>query len=164
MGLVTPDYGLLFWMLLSFSIILYILKRFAWKPIIHALKNREDSIALSLKQAEQARAEIVKLQEENKAMAEKARLEREKEFQETKALRDKLLVEAKEQARLETQKMLDKAREQILSEKEAAKKELYSTIVSMSVEISEKVLRKQLAEKDRQVEYINELLNEMSRN
>ena len=60
--------------------------------------------------------------------------------------------------------MLDKAREQILSEKEAAKKELHSTIVSMSVEISEKVLRKQLAEKDRQVEYINELLNEMSRN
>ena len=164
MGLVTPDYGLLFWMLLSFSIILYILKKFAWKPIIHALKNREDSIALSLKQVEQARAEIVKLQEENKALAEKARLEREKEFQETKALRDKLLIEAKEQARLETQKMLDKAREQILSEKEAAKKELHSTIVSMSVEISEKVLRKQLAEKDRQVEYINELLNEMSRN
>jgi F-type H+-transporting ATPase subunit b len=164
MGLVTPDYGLLFWMLLSFSIILYILGKFAWKPIMHALKNREDSITLSLKQAEQARTELVKLQEENKALAEKARLEREKEFQETKALRDKLIVEAKEQARLETQKMLDKAREQILREKEAAKKELYSTVVSMSIEISEKVLRKQLTEKERQVEYINELLNEMSRN
>lgn len=126
MGLVTPDYGLLFWMLLSFSIILYILKKFAWKPIIHALKNREDSIALSLKQAEQARAEIVKLQEENKALTEKGKIGAGKRgFRKQKPFATSCSSKPKHKNRLETQKMLDKAREQILSEKEAAKEPLH---------------------------------------
>ena len=89
MGLVTPDYGLLFWMLLSFSIVLYILKKFAWKPILQGLKSREESISRALKQAEDAKAEIAKIHELNLELAEKARIEREKDFQEAKIFRDK---------------------------------------------------------------------------
>lgn len=164
MGLVTPDYGLLFWALLSFGILLFILKKFAWKPILQALKNREESIARSMRMADEARLELAKLQEENRLMAEKARMEREREIAETKALRDKLLAEAKEQARIETQKMLDKAREQILLEREAARKELYESVASLTIELSEKILRNQLKDRERQQEYLERLLDEMPKN
>jgi len=164
MGLVTPDYGLLFWSLLSFGVLLFILKKFAWKPILQALKNREESIARSMRMAEEARSEIEKLHEESKLMAEKARQEREREIAETKALREKLLAEAKENARLETQKMLDKAREQILLEKELAKKELYATVAELTINISEKILRSQLKDKVQQQEYIERLLDEIPKN
>lgn len=164
MGLVTPDYGLLFWALISFGVLLFILKKFAWKPILQALKNREDSIARSLRMAQEARAEIEKLQEESKQIAEKARLDREREIAETKALREKLIAEAKEQARLETQKMLDKAREQIILEKEAAKKELYTTVAELTINLTEKILRSQLQDREKQQEYIERLLNEIPKN
>lgn len=164
MGLVTPDYGLLFWALLSFGVLLFILKKFAWKPILQALKNREESIARSMRLAEQARAEFEKLQEESKYMAEKARQEREREIAETKALREKLLAEAKEQARIETQKMLDKAREQILLEKEAAKKELYATVAELTISLTEKILREQFKDKGKQQQYIERLLDEIPKN
>lgn len=164
MGLVTPDYGLLFWALLSFGVLLFILKKFAWKPILQALKNREESITRSMRMAEEARAEIERLNEESKLIAEKARQEREREIAETKALREKLLAEAKEQARIETQKMLDKAREQILLEKEAAKKELYATVAELTINLSEKILRSQLKDKEKQQEYIERLLDEIPKN
>ncbi len=164
MGLVTPDYGLLFWMLLSFSILLFILKKFAWKPILLGLKNREDFIAKALKQAEEAKAELAKIQEKNLEMAEKARIEREKDFQEAKAFREKLIDEAKEEARLEAQKMIDKSRELIRQERDAAKKELYQSVSALAINLSEKILRKQFADADKQREYVDELIKEMSQN
>ncbi len=164
MGLVTPDYGLLFWTMLSFSILLFILRKFAWKPILLGLKSREESIAKALKQADEARAELTRIQESNRVLAEKARLERERDFQEAKAFREKLIEEAKEEARAESQKMIEKAREIIKQEKEAAKKELYVTVASLALELSEKILRKQFTDKEKQTDYINELLKEMSKN
>ena len=164
MGLVTPDYGLLFWMLLSFSIVLYILKKFAWKPILQGLKSREESISRALKQAEEAKAEVAKIHELNLELAEKARVEREKDFQEAKTFRDKLIEEARIEAKAEAQKMIDKARDVIKQEKEAAKKELYVTVTSLALDISEKILRKQFADKEKQKDYIESLLKEMSKN
>lgn len=164
MGLVTPDYGLLFWTMLSFSILLFILKKFAWKPILQGLKSREDYIAKALKQADEARAELAKIQDHNLALAEKARVEREKDFQEAKIFREKIIEEAKEQARIEAQKMLEKARESIKQEKEAAKKELYITVTSLALDLSEKILRNQFSDRNKQSEYIGELLKEMSKN
>lgn len=164
MGLVTPDYGLLFWMLLSFSIVLYILKKFAWKPILQGLKSREESISRALKQAEEAKAEVAKIQDLNLELAEKARVEREKDFQEAKAFRDKLIEEARIEAKAEAQKMIDKARDVIKQEKEAAKKELYVVVTSLALELSEKILRKQFADKEKQKDYIESLLKEMSKN
>ena len=164
MGLVTPDYGLLFWMLLSFSIVLYILKKFAWKPILQGLKSREESISRALKQAEDAKAEIAKIHELNLELAEKARIEREKDFQEAKTFRDKLIEEARIEAKAEAQKMIDKARESIKQEKEAAQKELYITVTSLALDLSEKILRNQFTDREKQSEYIGELLKEMSKN
>jgi len=164
MGLVTPDYGLLFWMLLSFSILLFILKKFAWKPILQGLKSREEFISKALKQAEEAKAELAKIQDKNLELAEKARVEREKDFQEAKAFREKLIEEAKDEARAEAQKMIEKARDLIRQEKEAAKKELYITVSSLAIDLSEKILRKQFSDRDQQQVYVNELIKEMSQN
>lgn len=164
MGLVTPDYGLVFWMILAFSILLFILKKFAWKPILQGLRSREESIERSLKQAELARKEMERLQEEGRALAEKARQEREKELQETRQFREKLIVEAKETARIEYQKMIEKARVQIRQEKEAAKKELYNTVAQLAIDVLEQVIRKELDKKEQQVDLINKLIEEMSGN
>ncbi|MGE0078372.1 MAG: F0F1 ATP synthase subunit B [Bacteroidales bacterium] len=164
MGLVTPDYGLLFWMLLSFSILLFILKKFAWKPILQGLKSREEFISKALRQAEEAKAELTKIQEKNLELAEKARVEREKDFQEAKAFREKIIEEAKEEARLEAQKMIEKARDLIRQEKDIAKKELYITVSSLAIDLSEKILRKQFSDREQQQRYVNELINEMSQN
>ncbi|BDX37551.1 ATP synthase subunit b [Tenuifilaceae bacterium CYCD] len=164
MGLVTPDYGLLFWMLLFFSIVLFILKKFAWKPILQGLKNREDNIAKALRQAEEAKLELAKVHEQNLELAEKARLDREKDLLEAKAFRAKLIDEAKEEARAEAQKMIEKARELIKQEKEAAKKELYVTVASLAIDLSEKILRKQFSDRETQKDYVDELIKEMSKN
>lgn len=164
MGLVTPDYGLLFWMLLFFSIVLFILKKFAWKPILQGLKNREDNIAKALRQAEEAKLELAKVHEQNLELAEKARLDREKDLLEAKAFRAKLIDEAKEEARAEAQKMIEKARELIKQEKEAAKKELYVTVASLAIDLSEKILRKQFSDREKQKDYVDELIKEMSKN
>ncbi len=164
MGLVTPDYGLLFWMMLSFSIVLFILKKFAWKPILLGLKSREESIARALKQAEDAKAEIVRINQFQIELEEKFRQEREKAFLEAKIFRENLIEEARIEAKAETQKMIDKARESIKQEKEAAKKELYITVTSLALDLSEKILRNQFADRNKQSEYIGELLKEMSKN
>lgn len=164
MGLVTPDYGLLFWMLLFFSIVLFVLKKFAWKPILQGLKNREDNIAKALRQAEEAKLELAKVHEQNLELAEKARLDREKDLLEAKAFRAKLIDEAKEEARAEAQKMIEKARELIKQEKEAAKKELYVMVASLAIDLSEKILRKQFSDREMQKDYVDELIKEMSKN
>lgn len=162
MGLITPDYGLVVWMLISFGLVLFVLKKFAWKPIIQGLKSREESIAKSLHMAEEARNEIKKLQAYNEELADKARAERELALKEAKSLRDKIVEEAKSQAQAEAQKIIDKSRLLIIQEKENAQKELAQMASTLALEITEKVLRKQFADKDKQIEYFKELLKEVS--
>jgi len=162
MGLITPDYGLVVWMLISFGLVLFVLKKFAWKPILEGLKSREESIAKSLRQAEDARNEIKKLQLYNEELAEKARVERELALKEAKSLRDKIVEEAKSQAQAEAQKIIDKSRLLIIQEKENAQKELAEIASKLALEITEKVLRKQFSDKEKQIEYFKELLKEIS--
>lgn len=162
MGLITPDYGLVVWMLISFGLVLFVLKKFAWKPILEGLKSREESIAKSLRQAEDARNEIKKLQLYNEELAEKARAERELALKEAKSLRDKIVEEAKSQAQAEAQKIIDKSRLLIIQEKENAQKELAEIASKLALEITEKVLRKQFSDKEKQIEYFKELLKEIS--
>ena len=164
MGLVTPDYGLLFWMLLSFSILLFILKKFAWKPLLHGLKEREESIAKALQQADEARAELKSLESLNKEMAEKSRFEREKNLQDIKLMKDKLLAEAKTEARDEAKKLIDKAHTAIAMEREAASKELQKNAAELAVQISEKILRNHLSSEEKQVEFIDQLIKEIPQN
>lgn len=164
MGLVTPDYGLLFWMLLSFSILLFILKKFAWKPILHGLKAREESIAKALQQADAARAELDSLEARNKELTEKARLERERNIQEIKQLKDKLLAEAKDEARQEAQKLMEKAHQAIALERDAATKELQKHAAQLAIQISEKILRSHLEADEKRQEFIERLIDEIPMN
>jgi len=162
MGLITPDYGLVVWMLISFGLVLFVLKKFAWIPIMQGLKSREETISKSLRQAEEARNEIKRLQTYNEELADKARAERELALKEAKTLRDKIVEEAKVNAQAEAQKIIDKSRQMILQEKENAQKELASIASKLALEITEKVLRKQFADKEKQIEYFKELLAEIS--
>lgn len=164
MGLVTPDYGLIVWMLLSFSILLFVLKKFAWGPILQGLKHREDSIAKALAQAEQARAEMQQLEQRNRELAEQSRLEREQNLAELKQLRERLVAEAKEEAKEEARRLVEKAHAAIAQERLAASKELQQQSAVLAVEISEKILRRQLAEGASRAEYINQLINELNVN
>ncbi len=162
MGLITPDYGLVVWMMISFGLVLFVLKKFAWKPIMQGLRSREESIAKSLHMAEEARNEIKKLHAYNEELADKARAERELALKEAKSLRDKIVEEAKSQAQAEAQKIIDKSRLMIIQEKENAQKELAHMASTLALEITEKVLRKQFADKDKQIEYFKDLLKEVS--
>ena len=148
--------------ILGFLIVLFLLKKFAWKPIMQGLKSREESISKSLKMAEEARNEIKKLQVYNEELADKARAERELALKEAKSLRDKIVEEAKSQAQAEAQKIIDKSRLMIIQEKENAQKELAQMASTLALEITEKVLRKQFADKDKQIEYFKDLLKEVS--
>lgn len=162
MGLITPDYGLLVWMLISFGLVLFVLKKFAWKPIMEGLKSREETISKSLRQAEEARNEIKKLQEYNEELAEKARAERELALKEAKSLRDKIVEEAKAQAQAEAQKIIEKSKILIIQERENAQKELAQMVSKLALEITEKILRKEFSDKDKQLGYFKDLLSEIS--
>ncbi|MBQ9471287.1 MAG: F0F1 ATP synthase subunit B [Bacteroidales bacterium] len=164
MGLVTPDYGLIVWMLLSFSILLFILKKFAWTPILQGLKHREDSIARALAQAEQARAEMQQLEQRNRDLAEQSRREREQSLAELKQLRERLVAEAKEEAKEEARRLVEKAHAAIAQERLAVSKELQQQAAMMAVEISEKILRRQLADGSARAEYIDQLIGEVNVN
>jgi len=162
MGLITPDYGLVVWMLISFGLVLVVLKKFAWKPIMEGLKSREETISKSLRQAEEARNEIKKLQEYNEELAEKARAERELALKEAKSLRDKIVEEAKAQAQAEAQKIIEKSKILIIQERENAQKELAQMVSKLALEITEKILRKEFSDKDKQMGYFKDLLSEIS--
>ncbi len=162
MGLITPDYGLVVWMLISFGLVLFVLKKFAWKPIMEGLKSREETISKSLRQAEEARNEIQKLQAYNEELADKARAERELALKEAKSLRDKIVEEARIQAQAEAQKIIDKSKLLIIQEKENAQKELEQMVSKLALEISEKVLRKEFSDRQKQMGYFKDLLKEIS--
>jgi F-type H+-transporting ATPase subunit b len=162
MGLITPDYGLLFWMLLSFSILLFILKKFAWKPILQGIKNREEQISKSLREAEMARNEIAKLQVQIDEMAKKAQLEREQMMQDARKLKEKMIEEAGVKAQEEAQKLMAQARESIRREKEAAQAELKAYTSKIVLQVAELILRKELDEKGKHEEQVNALIKELS--
>lgn len=162
MGLITPDYGLLFWMLLSFSILLLILKKFAWKPILQGIKNREEQISKSLREAEMARNEIVKLQVQIDELAKKALAEREQMMQEARKLKEKMIEEAGVKAQEEAQKLVAQARETIKREREAAQIELKAYASKIVLQVTELILRKELEDKGKHEEQVNALIKELS--
>ncbi|MBN2663463.1 MAG: F0F1 ATP synthase subunit B [Bacteroidales bacterium] len=164
MGLVIPDTGLLIWMLISFSIAFYILAKFAWKPIMKSLKNREHTIETSLTAAKEAKIEMERLQQDNKKIIVEARSERDTLLQEAKEIKDKLIRKAEQEAKEKAEKIIEDARLQIESEKQKALFELKSNIADLTIDISEKILRKELQNHETQKEYINNLVNEVKLN
>ena len=161
MGFVTPDYGTIFWMLIIFGIVMFILKKFAWVPILKALKDREKSIADALNSAEKARKEVAGLKASNDQIIVEARKEKDLILKEAREIKDKIIAEAKIQANAETQKGIEYARQQIIAEKTAAINEIKEQVADLSVMIAEKVIKKQLDNPKEQESMIEDLLKDL---
>lgn len=164
MDLLTPAFGLLIWTLLAFLIVFFILKKFAWPAIIEGLKKREQSIADSLATAEKVRAEMAQLKSENEALLAKAREERAQMLKEARETKDKIINEAKEQAKVEANKIITDAQAAINTQKMAAITEVKNEIGKLVIDVSEKVLRRELSDKKAQEEHVKSLVNEVKLN
>jgi F-type H+-transporting ATPase subunit b len=164
MRLVTPDIGTIFWMLLMFITVLLILKKFAWKPILNALRNREQSIEESLLSADKAKKEMEKLQADNEKIMAEARKERDKMLKETKKTSEMILNEAKNKASEESKKIIKSARVQIENEKDAAIADIRNQVAELSVDIAEKILQEKLKDDKAQQELMEKLLRDVKMN
>ena len=157
MELLLPKLGLIFWTLIAFGITLWILRKFAWKPILKSLDEREKNISDSIMSAENVRKEMSELKSENEALLAQAREERATMMREAKETRDKIIQDAKEQARAETNKIVADAQSVINQQKMAAITDLKNQVGNLVIEVSEKVLRRELSSKDEQEKYIQQL-------
>jgi len=164
MELVTPGIGLIFWMLLTFSIVLIILKKYAWKPVLKMIKDREESIESALKMADKAKEEMAKLQSDNEKILADARKERDNLLKDAREVKEKIISEAKQQAGVEANKLIENAKASIHSEKMAALSEIKNQIAFLSVDIAEKILQKELSAGSRQKEYIESLIKDINLN
>lgn len=157
MELLLPGPGLLVWTLVAFIIVLVILKKFAWKPILKSLKEREESIAHSISTAERVKADMARLQSENEALLAKAREERASLLKDAKDTADKMVAEAKDKAKAEYDRILADAQAAIQQQKNAALTDVKNQVGTLVIEVAEKVLRKELANKTEQEAYIQQL-------
>ena len=160
MKLVTPDIGLLFWMLVSFSIVLFLLKKYAWKPILNSLKERETSIADALNSARKAKEEMAALKSDNEKSLAEARNDRDKILKEARDAKDAIINEAKTKATVEADRLLKIAHEGIQNEKMAAITELKNQVAALSLEIAEKILKEELSSEEKQRQLVNAYLKE----
>ncbi len=164
MELLLPKLGLIFWTLIAFLIVFLILKKFAWKPILKSLNDREKNISEAILTAEKIRIEMASMKSENEALLMSAREERAMMLKEAKETKDRIINEAKEQAKLETNKIIADAQTAINQQKMAAITDLKNQVGNLVVEVSEKVLRRELNEKSEQENYIRQLAAEVELN
>jgi F-type H+-transporting ATPase subunit b len=164
MELIKPDLGLLIWMLLSFSIVLFVLIKFAWKPILKALKDREKSISHSLMAAKRAKEEMAKIEFGNEKITALAKIERDNLLKEAKEIKNKIIEEAKEDAKLEASKIIEKAVQSVEQEKNQAINEIKNQIASLSIDIAENILKQKLGDQSNQKELIDDLVKNIDLN
>ncbi len=164
MKLLTPEFGLLIWTLLAFLIVFFILKKLAWPAIIKGLRDRESSIADSLATAQKVKEEMALMKSENEALLAKAREERAQLLKEARETKDKIINEAKEQAKTEANKIVTEAQAAINAQKMAALTEVKNQVGKLVIEVSEKILRKELGNKDAQEAHIKGLVDEVKLN
>jgi F-type H+-transporting ATPase subunit b len=164
MELVTPGIGLIFWQLVTFLVVLFLLSKFAWKPIMNSLKERDESIAQALSQAERAKIEMQTLKSENEKLLADARLERDRILKEAAESGSALVEMAKNKANEEGARMITQAREAIEVEKRAALAEVKTLAATLSLDIAEKILRKELQNETAQQELVKSYIAEVNLN
>lgn len=162
--MIEPGIGLLFWMTLTFIILLFLLAKFAWKPILNAVNDREVTIIDALNQAKLAKQEMAKLKEDNERILREARAERDGILKEAREMKDKIVNEAKDSAKVEGEKMIAAARQSIQSEKNAAMADIKSQIGTLSVNIAENILREKLNNDGAQNALVENILNKSNLN
>jgi F-type H+-transporting ATPase subunit b len=164
MELVKPSLGLIFWMVVSFSIILFLLKKFAWQPILSMIKEREESIENALSAAEKAKEEMKALQSDNERILAQARNERDAMLKEARELKEQIIAEAKGLAAKEGERIIEASRISIQNEKVAAIAEIKNQVATLSIEIAEKILKSELSSDEKQKSLVNTLLKEVNLN
>ena len=160
MELVTPSLGLVVWTSVIFLTVMFILSKYAWKPIVQALDEREQFISESLSAAQKAKAEMAQLKSDNENLLQQARIERDKILKDAQQIASNLISEAKDRANVEADKMVANARVQIITEKNAAVTELKNLVATTSVQIAELILKKNLAGDSAQKELIDVYLKD----
>ncbi len=162
MELVTPDLGLVFWTTVSFAILFFLLAKFAWKPIMAAIYDRERSIEDALLKAEAAKDEMARLTNENEQLLKETRAERDLILREARQMKDQIINEAKNSANAEGARMIEKAKMEINSQKAIAMADVKNQVAVLSVNIAEKILRKQFENQREQDQLVADLLKEVT--
>lgn len=164
MELVTPNVGTIFWMIIVFGIVAFVLKKFAWKPILMALHEREDSIESALNAAREARQEMENLKAGNEELMAQSRKEKESIMREAMLLKENIIAEAKEKAAADLQRSIEAARKQIGNEKEKAINEMKKQMTELSFMIAEKVIGREMSDDKNHQELVNKLISEIKLN
>ncbi len=156
--------GLFFWQTLLFVILVFFLRKYAWKPILSAVDDREKGIKNALEAAEKAKGEMENLNADNERILEEARIERDSLLKEAREMKESIINEAKDKANKEAEKILISTKEQILNEKMKALTELKNQVASLSIEMSEKVLKSELSDAAKQKEFVSKSLKQSELN
>jgi F-type H+-transporting ATPase subunit b len=164
MGLVSPDYGTIFWMVLAFSVVFMILRKYAWGPVLKMLREREQSIDKALQLASEAREGLARLKSDHEKMLQEAHAERDQLIAEARQIREQLIGQARDEAVQETARVFEHAQRQIESEKQAAINEIRQQVATLSVDIAEKILKRELSDRTRQENLIREQLSDLKLN
>lgn len=164
MDLITPEIGLFFWQTITFVALIFLLAKFAWKPILSSIKEREDFINDALSAADKARKEMQDLQADNERVLNEARAERDAMLKEARELKEKMIVQAKEEAQKQGEQLIVQAKQAIESEKNAAMVELKSHVASLSLQIAEKLIKEELSNAKSQANLVDKLLGEVKLN
>jgi len=162
MSLLTPDFGLVFWMLLCFLIVLFILGKYGWPVIIGMINKRGEYIEESLKAAHEANEKLQNIKAEGEKILSQAKGEQINILKEAAKIKEQIICDAKDRAQAEAEKIIENAQAAILREKENAIKDIRSQVAELSIDIAEKVLRRELADEKSQTEMINKLLDEIN--
>lgn len=162
MELITPGFGLVFWTMITFLILLLILRKFAWKPILDSVSQREEGIKDALASAEQAKKEMQNLQADNEQLLKEARAERDAMMKEAREIKDKMIADAKDEAKDVAAKLIQNAQASIEQEKQAALSELKHQVAELSIGIAETVVKKELSAKKDQLKLVEDLLSDVT--
>lgn len=163
-SLIKPGIGLIVWTTLVFVLLLFLLSKYAWKPILNAIKTREEGITNALSAAEKAKEEMKALQAGNEKILAEARAERDAMLKDARDAREAMVNEAKTKAKTESDRILASAREQITNEKNAAITELKNQVAALSIEIAEKILKSELSSDEKQKTLVNTLMKDVNLN
>ncbi|AQW98374.1 F0F1 ATP synthase subunit B [Elizabethkingia anophelis] len=164
MDLLTPSIGNIFWTTVVFLILVILLGKFAWKPILSAINTRETNIVDALNQVKLAKAEMENLKADNERIIREAKIERDAILKEAREIKDKIVGEAKDAAKTEGDKMIEQARQTIIAEKNAAMADIKSQIGELSVNIAESILKQKLDNNDAQNQLVENILNKSNLN
>ena len=158
------SFGLFFWQTLIFLLLIFLLRKFAWKPILDAVNEREEGIKNALLSAEIAKKDMQNLKSDNEKLLAEARVERDVILKEAREIKDKIVSEAKDEAQVQAGKMIEQAKAAINSEKNAAMAELKNQVSTLSIEIAEKILKSELTDKESQTKLVEKMLGDVKLN